>query len=173
MRALSSAKVFSLSSYLGGSMPLSRAPAFLAKSQALCTWPMNRNMSGKSRAVSSTVGSILFASAYASALSRIAESALRPISNIGTDALYIDMAQSSLHSFGVWYVVLCYAATSMSTSGAFLWRSVANRSNDKVQHAVYPLVEDLLLPRQSLGFRPTTWRSLPGKSKRPACRGDG
>jgi hypothetical protein len=38
--------------------------------------------------VSNTVGSILFASAYASALSRIAESALRPISNIEIDALY-------------------------------------------------------------------------------------
>src|SRR5215831_7839563 len=100
MRALSSAIVFSLSSYLGGSRPASRAPPFLAWSQALCTWRVNANMSGKRRALSNTVGSIVFASAYASALSRIAESALRPISNTGIDALDIDMAGSSLRWLG-------------------------------------------------------------------------
>ena len=100
MRALSSAIVFSLSSYLGGSMPASRAPPFLARSHALCTWRVNENISGKRRALSSTEGSIAFAAAYASALSRIAESALRPISNTGIDALDIDMAGSSLRQFG-------------------------------------------------------------------------
>src|SRR5262245_52417528 len=56
MRALSSVFVFSLSSYLGGSMPASRAPPFLAWSQALCTWRVNANMSGKSPAVSIRLG---------------------------------------------------------------------------------------------------------------------
>jgi hypothetical protein len=96
MRALSSAIVFSLSSYLGGSMPASRAPPFFAWSQALCTCRVNANISGKRRALSSTVGSIDFAAAYVSALSRIAESALRPISNAGIDALDIDMGGDPL-----------------------------------------------------------------------------
>src|SRR5439155_5640154 len=82
MRALSSANVFSLSSNPGGSTPASRAAAFLAWSQALCTWRVNANISGKRRALSSAAGSIRFASAYASALARSAASALRPISEL-------------------------------------------------------------------------------------------
>ena len=96
MRALSSAIVFSLSSYLGGSVSASRALPFFAWSQAICTCWMKANMLGKRRALRSTAGSMPFAWAYASALSRSAESALRPISNTGIDAVDIDMVGTSL-----------------------------------------------------------------------------
>src|SRR5262245_53207673 len=51
-------------------------------------------MSGKRRAFRIVVGSIRFASTWASALSRSAESAFRPTSNTGIDVLDIDMGGS-------------------------------------------------------------------------------
>ncbi len=52
-------------------------------------------MSGKRRVFSSTAASMRLACAYASALSRSAASALRPISNTEIDALDIDMGDTS------------------------------------------------------------------------------
>src|SRR5262249_1830586 len=70
--------------------PASRAPPFLARSVATCTCLTSANMSGASRVLSSTDGSIFLAAANASALSRIADSALRPISSAGGDAFDIE-----------------------------------------------------------------------------------
>src|SRR6478735_10335820 len=47
-------------------------------------------MSGANRVLSRTAGSIFLAAANASALSRMADSALRPISNVGSDARDIE-----------------------------------------------------------------------------------
>src|SRR5262249_48364658 len=63
---------------------------FLARSVATCTCLTSANMSGASRVLSSTDGSIFLAAANASALSRIADSALRPISSAGRDAFDIE-----------------------------------------------------------------------------------
>jgi hypothetical protein len=48
-------------------------------------------MSGESRAFSSTVGSIFFASAWAAALSSTADKLVRNCTKMGADALYIEM----------------------------------------------------------------------------------
>jgi hypothetical protein len=52
----------------------------------ICTCRVKSNMSGASRVRRSTVGSIFLAAAKASALSRRAESALRPVSKTDSDA---------------------------------------------------------------------------------------
>src|SRR5882757_3944820 len=89
--ALSSAKVSSVSSCLGTSTPARRATAPLAVSQAICTWRFIGNMFGKRRQLVNTVGSILFASACACALSRIAERFLSVLTKRGVLAWYIEM----------------------------------------------------------------------------------
>src|SRR5437773_3687800 len=89
--ALSSAKVSSVSSCLGTSTPARRATAPLAVSQAICTWRFIGNMSGKSRQWVKTVGSIFFASAWAWALSRIAERFLSALTKRGVLAWYMEM----------------------------------------------------------------------------------
>src|SRR5258706_571769 len=89
--ALSSAKVSSVSSCLGTSTPARRATAPLAVSQAICTWRFIGNMFAKSRQLVNTVGSILFASACACALSRIAERFLRVLTKRGVLAWYMEM----------------------------------------------------------------------------------
>ena len=63
--AISSENVASLSSKLGGSVPLSLAAAPLAASVAIWTCRDSANMSGNSRLPTSTAGSIFFASACA------------------------------------------------------------------------------------------------------------
>src|SRR5712691_4308604 len=89
--ALSSAKVSSLSSCLGTSTPASRATAPLAVSQAICTWRFIGNMSGNSRQWVKTVGSIFFASAWAWALSRMAERFLSVLTRRGALAWYMEI----------------------------------------------------------------------------------
>src|SRR5258708_14662458 len=89
--ALSSAKVSSVSSCLGTSTPARRATAPLAVSQAICTWGFIGNMFAKSRQLVNTVGSTLFASACACALSRIAERFLRVLTKRGVLAWYMEM----------------------------------------------------------------------------------
>src|SRR5687768_9911862 len=56
MRVLSSSRVCSLSSNLGGSWPVSRAATLFAWSQAICTCLVSGNMSGTSRASASASG---------------------------------------------------------------------------------------------------------------------
>src|SRR6266446_1148164 len=89
--ALSSAKVSSVSSCLGTSTPARRATAPLAVSQAICTWRFIGNMFGNRRQLVNTVGSILFASAWACALSRIAERFLSMFAKRAVLAWYIEM----------------------------------------------------------------------------------
>src|SRR2546430_4201108 len=89
--ALSSAKVSSVSSCLGTSTPARRATAPFAVSQAICTWRFIGNMFGKRRQLVNTVGSILFASACACALSRIAERFLSELTKRGALAWYMEM----------------------------------------------------------------------------------
>src|SRR6266853_1409046 len=89
--ALSTAKVSSVSSCLGTSTPARRATAPLAVSQAICTWRFIGNMFGKRRQLVNTVGSILFASACACALSRIAERFLSALTKRGVLAWYMEM----------------------------------------------------------------------------------
>src|SRR5215470_9405438 len=71
-------------------MPARREAPFLARSVATCTCLTNENMSGARRVLSSTDGSIFLAAAKASALSRIADRALRPTSRAGSDARDIE-----------------------------------------------------------------------------------
>src|SRR5262245_66163476 len=71
-------------------MPARRAAPFLARSVAICTCRVSANMSGASRVLSRTDGSIFLAAAKASALSRMADNALRPISKAGRDARDIE-----------------------------------------------------------------------------------
>src|SRR5439155_16523600 len=89
--ALRSAKVSSVSSCFGTSTPARRATAPLAVSQAICTWRFIGNMFGKRRQLVNTVGSILFASAWASALSRMAERFLSALTKRGALAWYMEM----------------------------------------------------------------------------------
>src|SRR6266853_1477821 len=91
IRALSSAKVSSVSSCLGASTPARRATAPLAVSQAICTWRFIGSMFGNRRQLVNTVGSILFASACACALSRIAERFLSMFAKRSVLAWYIEM----------------------------------------------------------------------------------
>src|SRR6266852_3946007 len=89
--AFSSAKVSSVSACFGTSTPARRATSPLAVSQAICTWRFIGNMSGKSRQWGKTVGSIFFASAWACALSRIAERFLSVLTKRGVLAWYMEM----------------------------------------------------------------------------------
>src|SRR5882762_799062 len=91
IRALSSVKVSSVSSCLGTSTPARRATAPLAVSQAICTWRFIGNMSGNSRQWVKTVGSIFFASAWAWALSRMAERFLSALTKRGALAWYMEI----------------------------------------------------------------------------------
>ncbi len=70
MRALSSAKVVSLSSNFGASIPAKRAVPFLAASQAMRICAVKGSMSGARRAAHNTLTSNLRAVALASAFSR-------------------------------------------------------------------------------------------------------
>src|ERR1700681_4190229 len=82
--------VVSLSSKRGGSMPASRDMPFLARSEATWTWRVSANMSGHSRVLSNTEGSTFLAVAKACALSRTPDSALRPSSRAGREALDLE-----------------------------------------------------------------------------------
>ena len=99
MRAFRSSKVASLSSYFGGSSPVSRATAPFAKSPAMRTWVDSGNMSGKSRAPTSTAGSILRAAACAAPLSRTPSRLRRMRTNTGCRSAYIRLAMSSPYLF--------------------------------------------------------------------------
>src|SRR5215813_11660197 len=90
MRALSCSIVVSLSSKRGGSTPARRATPFLARSVATCTCRVSANMSGASRHVSSTEGSIFLAAAKAAPLSRTPDSAFSVISTAGSKACDIE-----------------------------------------------------------------------------------
>src|SRR5215471_2792001 len=72
MRPRRSAKVVSVSSCLGASLPDRLAAVALAVSQAFRTWNMNGSMSGASRAEQKLFTSNLRASAYLMALSMTA-----------------------------------------------------------------------------------------------------
>src|SRR5258708_31975527 len=69
---------------------------FLARSDAICTCRTSGNISGDNRDCSNTEGSIFFAAAYAAALSRTADNAERPISNVGMDD--VDIANDMRNS---------------------------------------------------------------------------
>src|ERR1700683_4114592 len=92
MRCLSSARLDSVSSCFGGSIPANRAAAPLAVSQAICTWRTNGNMSGNRRDCASADASNFFASACAAALSRIADKLVNPRVSIGTEKSYREIA---------------------------------------------------------------------------------
>src|SRR5215813_9227057 len=104
MRALSCSIVVSLSSKRGGSTPARRATPFLARSVATCTCRVSANMSGASRHVSSTEGSIFLAAAKAAPLSRTPDSAFSDISTAGSEACDIenDMGENS-SAFDEWF----------------------------------------------------------------------
>src|SRR4051794_31972135 len=91
MRVFSSANVCSVSSYFGISAPARRAIAAFAVSVAICTWRAIASMSGYRRALVNTVGSIFFASAWACALSRMAERFLRIFTKRGALAWYMEI----------------------------------------------------------------------------------
>ena len=61
----------------------------LAKSQAICTWRVNGNMSGNSRACSSAAGSIFFSAAWASALDRTPSRPPSICRKTGIEAIYM------------------------------------------------------------------------------------
>ena len=69
MRACNSSMVDSLSSYLGASMPATRATPFFTTSQAMKIWFLNGSMSGAKRSVMCTLTSKPRAWASARALS--------------------------------------------------------------------------------------------------------
>src|SRR5882762_5453335 len=110
--ALSSAKVSSVSSCLGTSTPARRATAPLAVSQAICTWRFIGNMFGKRRQLVKTVGSILFASACACALSRIAERFLSVLTKRGVLAWYMEMFM------GIFRIERCAQSTARRSTRA-------------------------------------------------------
>src|SRR5438132_7013319 len=89
--ALSSAKVSSVSPCFGTSTPARRATAPLAVSQATCTWRFIGNISGNSLHWVKTVGWIFFASAWASALSRMAERCMSALTKRGALAWYMEI----------------------------------------------------------------------------------
>src|SRR6266853_1325564 len=111
--ALSTAKVSSVSSCLGTSTPARRATAPLAVSQAICTWRFIGNMFGKRRQLVNTVGSILFASACACALSRIAERFLSVLTKRGVLAWYMEMFM-----MGIFRVERCAHSTARRSAKA-------------------------------------------------------
>src|SRR2546429_2343631 len=110
--ALSSAKVSSVSSCLGTSTPARRATAPFAVSQAICTWRFIGNMFGKRRQLVNTAGSILFASACACALSRIAERFLSELTKRGALAWYMEMFM------GIFRVERCAHSTARRSTKA-------------------------------------------------------
>ena len=83
MRAFSSAKVCSVSSYFGISMPARRAIAPLAVSVAIWICRLSGNMSGNRRNEVSASGSIFFASQCACALSSRPERLFRMFAKRG------------------------------------------------------------------------------------------
>ena len=95
MRACSSAKVISLSSNFGASIPASRAVPFLAASQAMRICEANGSMSGARRMVTNTLGSNLRAAALASALFRQCSRLDRAVWKTGrlADERVMDMGQ--------------------------------------------------------------------------------
>jgi len=86
-----------LSSYFGTSRPASRDGAPLAWSVAIWTCLTSANMSGASRAVKNTCGSILRSAAFCSAADSTADSAFSLAENTGTEASYIDSVTLNLH----------------------------------------------------------------------------
>src|SRR5688500_2551452 len=99
-RAISSARVVSVSSNFGGSVPLRRAAAPLAASLAICTWRFSGIMSGYNRMAANTFGSNLRASACATAFSRMLLR-LRSVSrNVGIVISYSDTLMRVLQTLG-------------------------------------------------------------------------
>src|SRR5882762_398911 len=91
MRVRSCSMEVSLSSKRGGSWAARRATEFFAMSQAICTWRVSGNMSGASRAASSTPGSNLRCVAWASPFSRIRERLPRVFANTSTENACIEI----------------------------------------------------------------------------------
>src|SRR3989344_4683736 len=90
MRAMSCGKLDSLSSYLGGSSPANRAAPPLALSVTIMTCRASGNMSGNRRLLTSTAGSIFFASACAAPFASTPARLVSMRINDGTDAWYMD-----------------------------------------------------------------------------------
>src|SRR6266853_739940 len=91
IRVRSCSMEVSLSSKRGGSWAARRATEFFAMSQAICTWRVSGNMSGASRAASSTPGSNLRCVAWASPFSRIRERLPRVFANTSTESACIEI----------------------------------------------------------------------------------
>src|SRR5437660_4287269 len=91
IRVRSCSMEVSLSSKRGGSWAARRATEFFAMSQAICTWRVSGNMSGASRAASSTPGSNLRCVAWASPFSRIRERLPRMFANTSTESACIEI----------------------------------------------------------------------------------
>src|SRR5712692_1838122 len=129
--ALSSAKVSSVSSCLGTSTPARRATAPLAVSQAICTWRFIGNMSGNSRQWVKTVGSIFFASAWAWALSRMAERFLSVLTRRGALAWYMEMFMGA---FWNWAMRTFYRAAISESARPAAARPYRLLTADKLLH---------------------------------------
>src|SRR6267154_1432575 len=91
IRVRSCSMEVSLSSKRGGSWAARRATEFFAMSQAICTWRVSGNMSGASRAASSTPGSNLRCVAWASPFSRIRERLPSMFANTSTESACIEI----------------------------------------------------------------------------------
>src|SRR5690606_39951975 len=89
IRAISSSKPVSLSPWTGGSTPARWAAAFLAWSQATCTWRTRGNMLGNSRSWSRAAGSICFSAQWALALASTPARLLMPFLRAGTVSWYM------------------------------------------------------------------------------------
>src|SRR5690606_32501591 len=89
IRAISSSKLASLSPCTGGSTPARWAVAFLAWSQATCTWRTRGNMLGNSRSWSRAAGSICFSAQWALALASTPARLLMPFLRAGTVSWYM------------------------------------------------------------------------------------
>src|SRR5579864_859114 len=91
MRARSSSKLLSLSAKRGGSCAARRATEFFAMSHAICTCRVRGNMSGASRALSSTPGSNLRCWAWLRPFSSSAERFPSAFANTSTDMACIEI----------------------------------------------------------------------------------
>src|SRR5712672_4317106 len=90
MRSFSSGMLVSVLVKVGRSAPASRPHALAAWLVASRTWRNRGYMSGVSRVLNRTAGSIFLASAWAAALSSTADKLVRNCTKMGADTWYME-----------------------------------------------------------------------------------
>src|SRR5690606_36650070 len=160
IRAISSSKLASLSPCTGGSTPARWAVAFLAWSQATCTWRTRGNMLGNSRSWSRAAGSICFSAQWALALASTPARLLMPFLRAGTVSWYMlrDIVIALLDGAAVRRLYRSYGQVVVNGRGRAVPYSPARNRTARERWIFFG---NLLAVSQEASFRPLP-RSSPG-----------